>query len=94
MEQISYAEFLEWQEYFSIEPFGEFSADLRHGHHLALLANINRDTKKVKKPYDAKDFCLWLYREDVEKKPDANQITERMIAHQFRGVRVIRTDKL
>jgi len=93
IEQIPYAEFLEWQEYFSLEPFGEFAADLRHGHHLSVLANINRDTRKVRKPYEAKDFCLWAGKKEEKYTLDADQQTERMIARQFSGLKVIRADQ-
>lgn len=92
MEHIPHAEILEWQEFFMLEPFGEFAEDLRHGQALATLANINRDVKKVRKPYKPEDFTLWVGRKN-EEKLSADQITEKLIAQQFRGIKVIRADK-
>jgi Protein of unknown function (DUF4035) len=45
--------------YYQIEPFGESIADMRHGIAVAMLANINRDTKKRPTPYKAEDFIYW-----------------------------------
>lgn len=35
----------------------------------ALMANINRDAKRVKKPYTTIDFCFWASKED-QNRPD------------------------
>jgi len=53
-----YAEFLEWIAYSRIEPFGEERADWRAASVVAMLANINRDAKKRRKPYPVSDFLL------------------------------------
>lgn len=45
--------------YYTLEPFGEMIADMRHGGAVALLANINRDSKDRPEPYRADDFIYW-----------------------------------
>ena len=51
---MSSKELVEWQAYYSIEPFGEERADLRAGIIASTIANVNRP--KGKKAYDAEDF--------------------------------------
>jgi hypothetical protein len=53
---MSGAEFEEWQEFERMEWFGDRRADLRMATLAALLANINRDSKKRPQPYSARDF--------------------------------------
>jgi len=44
--------------YAEVEPFGPQSEDIRHGQQMALIANINRDTKARPEPFAAADFML------------------------------------
>ncbi|MDH6185480.1 hypothetical protein [Polaromonas sp. CG_23.6] len=57
--EISSLEFTEWQAYYTLEPFGEEIADLRHGVATAVLANVNRSVKDRPEPYRADDFIHW-----------------------------------
>lgn len=50
------AELVEWMAYYQMEPFGPERGDLQAGIVAATVANVNRDTKKQKKPYSAQDF--------------------------------------
>jgi hypothetical protein len=45
--------------YYTLEPFGEQIADIRHGIAVSTLANINRDSKQRKAPYEASVFIPW-----------------------------------
>lgn len=45
--------------YYRLEPFGEAVADQRHGIATSVLANINRDPKQKRDPYQATDFIYW-----------------------------------
>lgn len=47
-------QFVAWQEYAYLEPFGEGRADLRSGIVASVIANVNRDPKKGRafKPED------------------------------------------
>lgn len=53
---MSASEFLDWQVFFELEPFGELRDDLRAGTIAATIANIHRDKKKRRKPYSVRDF--------------------------------------
>lgn len=58
-ENLGYEEFLEWMEYYSFEPFGEWRADVRSGLVASVIANVNRDPTKVPEPYTSEDFMLF-----------------------------------
>ena len=60
--------FLEWQQYYSIEPCGEFRAELRHGQQMALAANINRNSEKRPDPFDAIDFMNYVDKPEVVER--------------------------
>lgn len=83
---MSSSQFAEWQAYAAAEPFGEFREELRHGQHLSLVANINRNTEKKKEPFLALDFMNYVDLPE-EKKPAAEtpaQIAARMKMDLFR----------
>lgn len=54
--RMSSAEITEWLAFFQLEPFGGERDDLRAGIVAATVANVNRDPKKQKRPYEAGDF--------------------------------------
>lgn len=54
--EIDSQEFAEWMAYSVHEPFGPEREDQRAGMIAALIANVNRDTKKRSEPYDVEDF--------------------------------------
>lgn len=76
LERMSWREYLEWQEYFALEPFGEERADLRAGIVASVIANVNRDPKKRKEPYAPLDFMPYTER----PKP-----TPEQVAHKIRA---------
>jgi len=45
--------------YYTLEPFGEMIADMRHGGAVAMLANVNRSSETRPEPYMANDFIYW-----------------------------------
>lgn len=49
---MSASEYLEWQEYYSLEPFGEERADLRAGIIASTIYNVNRGKNRALKPED------------------------------------------
>lgn len=57
---------MEWEAYQRLEPFGEERADLRAGVIAAVIAEVNRDRKKRKKPYRADDFFPNLSQEETD----------------------------
>lgn len=58
LRRITFKKFVEWLGYLQLEPIGEERMDWRFATLCALLANINRDTKKRWRPYEAKEFLL------------------------------------
>lgn len=78
------AEYLEWQQFYAIEPFGLQVEDAFHAHGIAVLANINRDTKKRKEPFEIRDFLL--HREPEPSKPAVEPTVEGKTAAQWRAI--------
>lgn len=62
LSEIDSAELAEWIAYYRLEPFGELVADQRHGIATAVLANVNRDSKRHPEAYTAGDFIHWMDR--------------------------------
>ena len=60
LRSIPAALFTEWIAYYTLDPFGEERADLRAGVLAALLANIHRDEKKQREPFEPADFFASL----------------------------------
>ena len=50
----------DWFSYNSIEPFGEYRSELRHGQSMAFNANLNRDTKEQWEPFKAVEFMNFV----------------------------------
>ena len=67
LERIPSTLFDEWLAYFNIEPFGEMRAELRNGLLCSIIANTNRDPKKIPTPFKTIDFMHYL-RIDEHKK--------------------------
>ena len=65
---------MEWEEYFSIEPFGDDQHEARHGQLCALLANCNRDSKTKPDPFKPVDFTRWAGQELNEVELTEEQI--------------------
>lgn len=54
--QISSRELSEWMVYYGMEPFGVERGDLQAGIVASTIANVHRDSKKQKKPFEPQDF--------------------------------------
>lgn len=91
-----YAEYLEWQEFYALEPWGLMPQDVMHAHSISVLANVNRDSKRRPKPYRIDEFLLYEKVAAGNDEPilldDPNKQTEAMISAMFSGMKVIRAD--
>lgn len=91
---MSNAEYMEWQEYYQIEPFGLPMHDLMHAHHMSLLANANRNKEVQPEPFTTKDFLLYpLFsekeEEEAKEEPTVDGLTadEWGLLHFFQAVK-------
>ena len=70
LSSITSVQLTEWMAYYSLEPWGEWRADLRMARIAALLANINRDTERKPEPYTEEDFMLEFDESKTEQGVD------------------------
>ncbi len=56
LERIDSRELTEWAVFFSLEPWGTEVEDWRAGLIAATIANVNRDPKQRRQPYEPSDF--------------------------------------
>ncbi|MEZ4714310.1 MAG: DUF4035 domain-containing protein [Caldilineaceae bacterium] len=74
-------EFLDWLEYYQVEPFGEVRAEMRMGMLASVLANIHRDSKKKPEAYSPKEFMATYEIGDAPSAPlDAKTLLEKVRA--------------
>ena len=66
--QMPMSEYMSWQQYYLIEPWGLRPQDAMHAHLAVILANANRNTEVRPDPYELKDFLL--YAPEVEPKEE------------------------
>ena len=64
--EVDSAEFIEWMAFSGIEGLGDEMNDLRCGLVTAAIYNVNRDIKKVRKPYGPIDVVPWLSQAEPE----------------------------
>ena len=79
MEGMTIRQLRELELFYSIEPFGEYRQELRHGQSQSLLANINRDSKSTPEAYKPLDFMNF-----VEKPPERIYTMEELEAYATR----------
>ena len=86
--------FDEWMAYSQIEPFGEMRAELRNGELCALLANINRDSKRKSEPFKAIDFMHYIDEPQRVKKqtPEEQKQAILNIAKAFKAKEISRKE--
>lgn len=78
MERVSHEEFLMWQAYYQIEPFGELRSDFRAGQICATMARIVGDGKTE---YDATDFIrTYDSVEEAKRKDSVDAMNESLHA--------------
>ncbi len=88
------AEYLAWQEYYEIEPFGTAVHDALNAYLIASMANMKRNPEVKPDAYQAKEFLLFGEPNEEAKLieyKNADTQTEAMIACMF-GRQVNRSD--
>jgi len=71
--RIDSRELSEWMVYFNLEPWGTEVEDWRAGMVASTIANVNRDEKKRKKPFEPKDFIPQRAKPPVEEQSPEEQ---------------------
>lgn len=56
---------MRWAAYASVEPFGEWAANVRHAQWCALYANAHRNDEKHQQPFTARDFMPFGNEDDA-----------------------------
>jgi hypothetical protein len=59
IDQMPISEYLGWQEFYALEPWGLRPQDAMHAHAISVLANINRNSEERAEPFCIKDFLLF-----------------------------------
>lgn len=77
LREISYRQFLEWIEFYALEPFGEERDDHRSAQIVQAIVNANRDLKYYPNPFKREDFLLGFgdYRPPEAPKQTVAQMT-------------------
>ncbi|MFZ6813752.1 phage tail assembly protein T [Undibacterium sp. Rencai35W] len=80
-----YADYLELQEFYAIEPWGVSVQDAMQAHLASVLANVNRDSRQHPEPYKLSDFLLYHAppQEDHVSEPDHPRV-QGLTAHQWK----------
>ena len=71
---LSASEWLDWQRFFAVEPFGTPLLDVIQAQTRALLANINRNDKVRGHPFEAGEFLLFS-RSEAEAAPEPETVS-------------------
>lgn len=88
LQEISSKELTEWRAYAALEPFGEARADLRAGIVARTVAEVHRDPKRRKRPFEVKEFMPRFEEtagEDVEQTPEQQLALVEMLNAAFGG---------
>lgn len=77
LSRISSRELAEWMAFYQLEPWGAETEDWRTGLVASTIANVNRDQKRRRRPYEPQDF---MPRRDMPVKKAEEQSVEDQIA--------------
>ena len=72
--RISSRELTEWMVYAQVEPFGEERGDLRAGIVASTIANVNRDAKKRRKPFEPEEFMPKFGKEEGAEGKEPGEV--------------------
>lgn len=73
---LSGSQLQDWMDYAAREPFGSARADQRAGVLAALIANVNRDSKRKPEPFTIEDF----FPSEPPREETPEEATERLEA--------------
>jgi hypothetical protein len=81
-ETLSYREFVEWCQFYEIEPWGDHRADLRAGVIAATLQNVYYQAVGAEQTARPLDYMPYVDKPEPEKEPeiDIHELTDEQIA--------------
>ena len=59
IDAMPYADYVEFQEFYCVEPFGLPVQDRMNAHQISVAVNLQRDSKSRSEPYQINDFLLF-----------------------------------
>lgn len=82
-----HAEYLEWQEYAAIEPWGSHYDDLRAGAIVAATYNVNRDPKEHPNGFGPLEFMRWnSTHSEPQRLPQAEPLDPESLSRKLDAV--------
>jgi len=80
-----YADYLELQEFYAVEPWGVAVHDAMQAHMASIVANVNRDARKHPEPYKLSEFLLYSAppKEDIVSETEHPRV-QGLTAHQWK----------
>jgi hypothetical protein len=79
-----HAEYMDWQEFYGIEPFGLAVTDAMHAHQISMLANVNRNAEKRPEPFETKDFLMFPPDREPEAETKEEPTVDGLTAEQWK----------
>ena len=64
-----HAEFIGWQQFYAVEPWGLQVQDAMQANAVSVLANVNRDSERKPQAYQIRDFMLFMPPEPPKSEP-------------------------
>jgi len=81
---LSASEWLDWQRFYSLEPYGAPLADIIQAQLRVLLANINRNDKVRPEPFRTEEFLLLAESEAAPSEPAKPELIEGLTLADWR----------
>ena len=72
----------EWEAYDKLDPVGDWRSDYRMANIMAMIANVNRDSKKKPEPYNILDF-MPEWDGSKEEKQQSVEDQKRILLEAF-----------
>ncbi|MER3438632.1 MAG: hypothetical protein C4346_14170 [Chloroflexota bacterium] len=73
LRRISSRELTEWMAFFTLEPWGTEVEDWRFGMVASVIANVNRDPKRRRRPFEPREFMPERRRKKQETQTPEEQ---------------------
>ena len=86
---MSYREFLDWQVYFKLFPYGDLPGSMRAGLIAATTANVNRDPERAPEPFTPLDFNPIPTNGDERPPAEVRAEKEALLRRTYQEIKAI-----